>query len=229
MPIAARPRRWRTPVGRAVAVVGLLAVVGFVVRSLPVDAGLARSLDALHVGVLGAVCSAVYTVFEPMPAILLTIVITGIVWVRTRRLHVAAAFAGVVAVTWLPSAALKVVVGRPRPDASVLPHPFVPAQPDASFPSGHVVFLTALLIALLMLVSDRRRRRRAAALGAVVVVAVATALCIDGVHWPADVAASIAWSVAVAPAARWLWVDVVLASVLGRRERSVRQRRGENA
>jgi undecaprenyl-diphosphatase len=225
LPILTRPDRWRTPVERAVVVVGLLAVVGFVVRSVPVDAGLAGSLDALHVGVLGALCSAVYAVFEPLPAIVLTIVVTGVVWASTRRLRVAAAFAGVVAVTWLPSAALKVLVGRPRPDGSVLPHPFVPAQPDASFPSGHVVFVTALLIALLMLVPDRRRRRLAAALGAVAVLAVATALCIDGVHWPADVAASVVWSVAVAPAARLLWVDVVLDTALRRRELSGRHRR----
>ncbi len=194
----------------------LLVVVGFVLRAHPVDAGLARALNSLHVGVLGAVGSAVYTVFEPVPAVLLTVVLTGLVWARTRRLVTAAAFAGVVALTWIPSDLLKVVVGRPRPDGSVLPHPFVPVQPDASFPSGHTVFVVALVLAGLMLVPAGPRRRVLAVLGGVVVLVVATALAVDGVHWPTDVVASVVWALAVAPVARIVWVDLVLTRVVQR-------------
>jgi len=194
----------------------LLVVVGFVLRARPVDAGLARALNSLHVGVLGAFGSAVYTVFEPVPAVLLTIVLTGLVWARTRRLVTAAAFAGVVALTWIPSDLLKVVVGRPRPDGSVLPHPFVPVQPDASFPSGHTVFVVALVLAGLMLVPAGPRRRVLAVLGGVVVLVVATALAVDGVHWPTDVVASVVWALAVAPVARIVWVDLVLTRVVQR-------------
>lgn len=194
----------------------LLVVVGFVLRAHPVDAGLARALNTLHVGVLGAVGSAVYTVFEPVPAVLLTMVLTGLVWARTRRLVTAAAFAGVVALTWIPSDLLKVVVGRPRPDGSVLPHPFVPVQPDASFPSGHTVFVVALVLAGLMLVSAGPRRRVLAVLGGVVVLVVATALAVDGVHWPTDVVASVVWALTVAPVARIVWVDLVLTRVVQR-------------
>lgn len=194
----------------------LLVVVGFVLRAHPVDAGLARALNSLHVGVLGAVGSAVYTVFEPVPAVLLTVVLTGLVWARTRRLVTAAAFAGVVALTWIPSDLLKVVVGRPRPDGSLLPHPFVPVQPDASFPSGHTVFVVALVLAGLMLVPAGPRRRVLAVLGGVVVLVVATALAVDGVHWPTDVVASVVWALAVAPVARIVWVDLVLTRVVQR-------------
>lgn len=226
LPIFTSPARWRVPVERAIVMVVFLAVVGFVVRAFPADASLSATLNVLHIGALGALCTAVYTVFEPVPAILLTVVITGIVLARTRQLQVAAAFAGVVALTWLPSAALKIIVGRPRPHG--LTHPFVPAQVDASFPSGHVVFVTALLLAALMLIADRRRRRLAALLGAVGVVAVATALCIDGVHWPADVVASVLWALAVAPAARLLWVDVVLRRAAARLEQTGRHRSGDS-
>ncbi|RDH95274.1 undecaprenyl-diphosphatase [Curtobacterium sp. AG1037] len=197
-------------------VVVLLVGVGFVLRAHPVDAGLARALNSLHVGVLGAVGSAVYTLFEPVPAVLLTVVLTGLVWARTRRLVTAAAFAGVVALTWIPSDLLKVVVGRPRPDGSLLPHPFVPVQPDASFPSGHTVFVVALVLAGLMLVPAGPRRRVLAVLGGVVVLVVATALAVDGVHWPTDVVASVAWALAVAPVARIVWVDLVLTRVVQR-------------
>ncbi|MFJ4220530.1 phosphatase PAP2 family protein [Curtobacterium luteum] len=222
LPMFTPPARRRVVIERAAVMVVFLAVVGFVVRAFPADAALSAGLNAFHVSVLGALCSAMYGVFEPVPAILLTIVITGIVWVRTRQPQVAAAFAGVVALTWIPSAALKLVVERPRPHG--LTHPFVPAQPDASFPSGHVVFVTALLLAALMLIADRSRRRVAAGVGVVGVLAVATALCIDGVHWPADVIASVLWAVGVAPAARLLWVDVVLRRAAARLEQTGRHR-----
>ena len=212
---------------RAVVTVVFLAIGGSVVRAFPADTALSAALNVLHVGLLGMVCSAVYTVFEPVPAIALTIVLTGMVWARTKRLRVAAAFAGVVALTWIPSAVLKIVVGRPRPDGTVLSHPFVPAQPDASFPSGHVVFVTALLLAALMLIPDHRRRRSAAMLGSLGVGAVATALCIDGVHWPADVVASVLWAVALAPAARLLWVEVILRRALQRSGQTGRHRGGD--
>nr|WP_246276219.1 phosphatase PAP2 family protein [Curtobacterium albidum] len=143
-------------------------------------------------------------------------VLTGLVWARTRRLVTAAAFAGVVALTWIPSDLLKVVVGRPRPDGSVLPHPFVPVQPDASFPSGHTVFVVALVLAGLLLVPAGPRRRVLAVLGGVVVLVVATALAVDGVHWPTDVVASVVWALAVAPVARIVWVDLVLTRVVQR-------------
>lgn len=229
-PILRRPDRWRTPVARAVVAVVVLVVVGLVVRAHPVDAGLATSLNALHTGVFGSLCSAVYAVFEPVPAVLLTVVLTIVVRMRTGRLVVAAAFAGVVAVTWIPSDLLKLVVERPRPDGADLAHPFSPIQTDASFPSGHVAFVTALLLAASMLVADRRARAVLLTVGGLVVASIALALAVDGVHWPADVVASVVWSVAVAPAARLLWVDVVLRSFLRTPEHTGRHRthRGED-
>ncbi|WP_289459066.1 phosphatase PAP2 family protein [Curtobacterium citri] len=217
---------WRRPVERAVVVVVLLVVAGLLLRGHPVDAPSAAALNGAHTGVVGALSSAVYTVFEPVPAILLTMVLTAVVWARTRCLVVAAGFAGVVALTWIPSDVLKVVVGRPRPDGSVLSHPFVPAQPDASFPSGHMVFVVALVLAALMLVRDVRRRRVWAVCGGLVIVAVATALTVDGVHWPTDVVASVVWALAVAPVARIVWVDVVLRRVTQRLEQTGRHRSG---
>lgn len=207
-------------------VVVLLLVAGFVLRADPFDAGLASTLNAAHVGALGVLGSAVYAVFEPVPAVLLTVVLTALVWARTRRLVVAAAFAGVVALTWIPSDLLKVVVGRPRPDAAVLTHPFVPAQPDASFPSGHTVFVAALVLAGLMLVTDARRRRILAVAGGVLVLVVAVALAVDGVHWPTDVVASVVWAFAVAPAARVLWVDLLLLPLVRRSGQTGQHRSG---
>jgi undecaprenyl-diphosphatase len=213
-------------VERAVVVIILLVVMGFILRGHAIDAPVAAVLNAAHVGVIAGLTSAVYAVFEPVPAILFTMVLTAVVWARTRKLVVAAAFAGVVALTWIPSDVLKVVVERPRPDGTVLPHPFVPVQPDASFPSGHMVFLTAVVLALLMLVRDGRRRRVCAVVGGLVIAALATALAVDGGHWPTDVIASVVWALAVAPLARIVWVDVVLRGVTRRLEQTGRHRSG---
>lgn len=37
---------------------------------------------------------------------------------------------------------------------------------------------------------------------------------VDAVHYPSDIAASVAWALAVAPAARLVWVDSVMPRYL---------------
>lgn len=217
-----RSRDPRRELGRAVVVVVVLAVLGFVLRVAPLDRPLSTWLNGAHTGVLGALCTAVYHVFSPAPAIVLTALATVAVWWWTHRLRVAVAFAGTVAVTWIPSDVLKLLVGRPRPDVHLLPHPFLPSPADPSYPSGHTVFVTALVLALLLVVRGTPLRRPVAIVGSIVVVIVAVALAVDAVHYPTDVLASVAWSVGVAPAARWVWVDLVMARVAGRRTRSRR-------
>lgn len=229
--IFARPAAPRRVHERAVVSVVLLALVGLLLRAHPVDRGLASALNAWHVGLLGALGDAVYVLFEPVPAITLTVLITAVVWVVTRRWSVAAAFAGVVALTWIPSDVLKLVVQRSRPEGSWLSHPFSPAQVDPSFPSGHMVFVTAMVLVLLMLLRGSRWWLPVAVAGVAVVGVVAFALCVDAVHWPTDVAASIVWAFAVAPAARIVWVDNVLGLVLRRVGQTGRHRAvdGEDA
>ncbi|PYY35676.1 MULTISPECIES: phosphatase PAP2 family protein [unclassified Curtobacterium] len=191
----------------AVGAVVLITIVGFVLGD--VDLGLARALNALHVGALGAFTTAVYHVISPVPAIGITIVVTGVVWLVRRDVRPAAAFAGTVAITWVPSDLVKEFVQRPRPDTSALPHPFA-TQPDPSYPSGHTVFVVAFVIALAWVLRDTRWHRLAVVLGSVVVIVVVLALTIDAVHFPTDTVASVLWALAVAPAARLVWVDLAM-------------------
>lgn len=218
------PHSPRRPVIRAVVVVALLVLIGFLLRAHPVDEPLARILNAAHTGTVAAVGSAVYAAFEPVPAVLLTVALTALVRIRTRRVATAVAFAGTVALTWIPSDLLKLVVARPRPDGSVLPHPFVPVQPDPSFPSGHAVFVTALLLAVLALVPPGRRRRAIAVVGGLGVLFVVLALAVDGVHWPSDLAASVVWALAVAPVVRTVWTTGVVDPLARRLEQTGRHR-----
>lgn len=191
-----------------VTVFGLLAARTATVTRF--DQSIDVALNQLHTGVVGSIASGVYAIFSPVPAVILTAVLAGLIWAVTRQLRVAMTFAVIVAVTWLPSAVVKALVHRVRPDSSMLSHPFTPFPVDASYPSGHTVFITALAIAVFFLVGGRRARAVAAVVGAIVVAIVAVALLIDGVHFPTDVLASIVWSLAVAPLVLMLWNRFVI-------------------
>jgi len=218
--IIAAPRRAVTPsdvgifrkpahpvvkIGVAGAAFVLLIAAGIALRPGQ-DIGVARALNSLHTGPVGAVSSALYQVFEPVPSIVLTAVIAAVLW-WVRGLRTGAAFAGVVALTWLPTEVVKVVVRRGRPDINVMWHPFLPAQTDPSFPSGHTAFVVALVITLAYVLGDSRWRLLVVVLGTLLAAVVAVSLAIDAVHYPTDIAASVVWSIAVAPAARIVWVD----------------------
>jgi undecaprenyl-diphosphatase len=204
-----------------IAVLGALLVtaVGFALRSHAIDLAWAQALNTLHTGVVGTLSSLVYRGLEPVAAIALTILATGLIWLSTRQLRVAAAFAGMVALTWIPSDLVKIVVARPRPEGAVLSHAFLPAQVDASYPSGHTVFITAFVIALLFVLRGTRWMPVGVVLGVIAVFGVATAVTIDAVHYPTDVMASIVWGVTVAPGARVVWVDWLMPRIPGLRPR----------
>ncbi|MGG7308570.1 phosphatase PAP2 family protein [Curtobacterium sp. AB451] len=194
----------------AVVAVVLITIVGFTLGT--VDLGLSKALNGLHTGALGAFATAVYHVISPGPAIGITVVVVAVIWWRTRDLRPALAFGGTIAITWVPSAVVKEIVHRARPDVAVLPHPF-PVQPDPGYPSGHTVYITAFVIALVWLLRDTRWHRLVLGLGTVAIVVVFFAVSIDAVHYPTDAAASILWALAVAPGVRVVWVDWLMPKI----------------
>lgn len=173
---------------------------------------MARTFNELHTGALGVLSSATYNVFEPVPSVILTVAITVLFWI-VWDLRTGAAFAGVVALTWIPAELLKLVVHRGRPDVTVMPHPFLPVQVDPSYPSGHTAFIVALVVALAFMARGTRWHPVVVGVGIVPIVLIAATLAIDAVHYPTDIAASIVWSLAVAPAARIVWVDWVMPRI----------------
>ena len=197
--------------GVAAATFALLVVTGIALRPGQ-DLGLARALNGLHTGAVGVVTSATYNVFEPVPSVVLTVALAAEIWI-VRDLRTGAAFAGVVALTWIPSEMIKLIVHRGRPDVHVMPYPFLPVQTDPSFPSGHTAFIVALVVALAFVVQGTRWHPIVVVVGTLLIVLVVLALAVDAVHYPTDIAASVAWSLAVAPAARLVWVDWVMPRV----------------
>jgi undecaprenyl-diphosphatase len=211
-----RPSRHPVPVV-IIAVLGalLVTVVGFLLRSHSIDLRLAEALNTLHTGVVGQITSMVYRGLEPISAIAITVLTTAVIWLSTRQLRVAAAFAGVVAITWIPSDVVKILVARPRPDAALMTNPFSPVQPDASFPSGHTVFITVFVIALVFVLRGTRWMPVGVVFGTVLVLGVAFSVTVDAVHYPTDALASILWSVTVAPGVRVVWVDWLMPRIPG--------------
>lgn len=199
-------------------VVGLATIVflisaGLALRAAPIDADLSRTMNGWHVDGAGQVTALVYDLFSPVPAIVITVIVTGIVWAVSGRLALAVAFAGTIALVWIPSDIVKIAVGRPRPDATLLPHPVAQMPVDPSYPSGHVVFVTALVLTLALMSKGTRWRPWAVGLGSVAVVVIALSVAVLGVHYPTDALASVLWVLGVFPAARIVWVRMLMPLV----------------
>lgn len=206
----------RLPALTAVAVLGVVfvAALGLGVTRFGLlsgfDRGASQALNTLRSGGLGALTSGLYAVLSPIPAVIITAVIAIVILVITRRFRVALSFAVIVAVTWLPSAVMKFLIHRPRPDATALSHPFAHQPVDASFPSGHMVFVVAVVVAFVFLAPRGPWRAFALVAGTIFAVLVAFALMIDGVHYPTDVLASVLWSATVGPLVCALCARVIL-------------------
>lgn len=198
-----------------IAIIGIVAVVlvGLLIRHSHFDLAVVQSLNDYHHGKIGAFTNAIYKFFGPLYAIAGTVVLTAIIIVLTRSIRVGSTFAATVAATWVSLAAVKFIVHRLRPDISLLSFPFNPAQVDASYPSGHAAFITALVVTIFLGTAIGYRRWWVAIIGGLTIVIVGTSLLIDGVHFPSDVLGSIVWGIAVAPLARLVWVSVVLRGI----------------
>ena len=178
-----------------------------------VDLSADGALSRINVIPVTDIARAIYTLFSPAGAIALTVVVTVVIWAVSRNWRSALTFAVVVAVSWLSSDIVKMLVNRPRPSAAALAHPYLPTPPDPSFPSGHVVFAASIAIALVFLSRNTARVALVGALGVVGTVLVAVAVVYLGVHYPTDVIASIIWALGACTLVLALWNRFVIPRV----------------
>jgi undecaprenyl-diphosphatase len=135
-----------------------------------------------------ALASFIAWLFSPTIAALLTLAAAIAVAVLTRSPTRGVVFAVTVAVCWGASETMKFAVQRPRPQ---LAHAVVATPTSFSFPSGHVAFTCALVLAVLFTLRDSRRLWVLTAIGAGLVLVVAWSRMYLGVHFPTDVTASV--------------------------------------
>ncbi|HEY2644238.1 MAG TPA: phosphatase PAP2 family protein [Galbitalea sp.] len=174
------------------------------------DLSVNQWLSDHHVSFLTTIAHGIYTAFSPVEAIAITAVLTVIIFLVGRNWRAAGTFALTIAITWLPSDVLKILVDRPRPLASALADPFLPTPPDPSYPSGHMVFAASLAFTFIFMARGTRAMPWAILGGIVGIVVVAFALMYLGVHYPTDVAASILWSAGTVPAFLAIWDNYVV-------------------
>lgn len=201
----------------AAATMLVVTLVGLVLQAAGrVEMPVSAAFNAHHTGVVGALGDAFYHAFGPAPAIVGTTAVTAVILLATRDVLRASTFAFTVAATWLSVAACKLLVHRHRPVAGLLPHPFHPAQVDASYPSGHAAFVSAIAVTAALMSRTVLMRTATAVLGAGAMLTAGTLLAIDGVHYPTDVLASMVWVVGVAPLVHLVWTRVIAPRLLSR-------------
>jgi membrane-associated phospholipid phosphatase len=106
---------------------------------------------------------------------------------------------------WLTTLVVKTVVAQPRPSTDGLTHLLHISPATLSYPSGHVVFATALVTALAMVCRGPRARAIVVIVGALFVLAVGWSRLYVGVHYGTDVVGGILNGVAGALLFAGLW------------------------
>jgi undecaprenyl-diphosphatase len=181
---------WRFQIAVLLAALafGALAVLARTIWYFPLDLELTRAIQGMQTpwldGLLGAVT---WVGFPPQSNFIFGAIILGlfVVGLRLEALFTLFAAAGSIGLWYL----ITPLVGRPRPSPELVE---VAIQiPAGSFPSGHVVNLTAIfgfLIYLAMLqVSAVWLRRALIVLLAVPILTIGFARIEAGAHWPSDV------------------------------------------
>jgi membrane-associated phospholipid phosphatase len=171
--------------------------------------GAVHWLNSNHAPLLDGAALTLAWLFSPPIAVVISLGIATLIVVTTRNPARAATFLGVIAVGWGGSEVVKLLVQRDRPDIALLSHPLL-VDHTFGYPSGHTCFATALSVSLIVLARDHRRVRVFAAVAALAVVIVALSRVYLGVHYPTDVAASVAYAIASSTIALVVWLRYML-------------------
>jgi len=157
---------------------------------LALDESIAQHRDAA----LTAVAMAINVAFGTTVAPLLLLVTCGILWFRNR--FAAVVIGGLTVIGWLSVELGKVVVHRTRPPGALV-HALVSETAPDSYPSGHTAFAAAALFGVVTaLVLSGRRTMFAWLIGVPLVAGVALSRLYLGVHYIADVIASVVFAAA---------------------------------
>ncbi|MGC4935334.1 phosphatase PAP2 family protein [Gordonia sp. DT30] len=173
------------------------------------DRSVMDTVTGLRRPTLTSVIKDVTVIFSPLAVAIWTALLAALLLWRDRSLVRALPVLVTVAAAGVVGEIVKLAVSRPRPPAI---DQLGAAETTYSYPSGHVIGTTALVVVAVSVCAASVGARVAAGClaAATVVVCAATRLYL-GAHWVTDVLAAICVGVGVA-----LVVPVVLAAVIGR-------------
>lgn len=208
-------RRYLTVLIVCVAVVVAVIVVARVLAispswaqtELPFDQFLSRH----HISVLDTVALSIRWLLSPVPGLVIVLLVSIAVLIKTRDWIVSVTFALAVGGGWLSSEIVKIIVHRARPDFHLLAHPLSTEANFASFPSGHTCLATALAVGFVLLLRGRPGQKWAVVIGTAGVLIVAWSRLYIGEHYPTDVLGSIIYTTAIMIAFLAVWTQWVAA------------------
>lgn len=151
-------------------------------------------------------------------AVILVIVFIILLFVTGWRLALGAVV--VTGLGWLTTLVVKTVVAEPRPTTAGLTHLLHVNPATLSYPSGHVVFATALVTALVMVCRGTLSRTIVLVIGALFVLLVMWSRLYVGVHYGSDVVGGVLNGVAGVLLFAGLW-NLVASRVFAGRGRRV--------
>ncbi|MGO4588472.1 phosphatase PAP2 family protein [Paenarthrobacter sp. 2TAF44] len=200
------PKHWLTVGLILVAVViavglAVQSVPGFTSAELAVDQNFSRN----HNPVLTGLALALNLLFEPVVGALVVLATSLYLLLIRRSPQKAVLFALTVGSGWLSCQLFKVVIGRIRPDPTLLLDPLAPEPISNSFPSGHTCLAVALAIAAYFLARGSRAEKPVLWTGMILAVIVAWSRVYIGAHYPLDVMASFPATIGVVVLMAGLW------------------------
>jgi undecaprenyl-diphosphatase len=150
-------------------------------------------------------------------AVILVIVFIVLLFVTGWRLALGAVI--VTGLGWLTTLVVKTVVAEPRPTTAGLTHLLHVNPATLSYPSGHVVFATALVTALVMVCRRALSRTIVLVIGVLFVLLVMWSRLYVGVHYGSDVVGGVLNGVAGVLLFAGLWNLVASRLFAGRGRR----------
>lgn len=197
------PRHW---IVWTVVLFALTFVLGFAAKAAP----------ALRLASLDDALNRAYSPFADRVALVLDeldrplvvagiLVVVFVVLLLVRGWRLALGACAVTGLGWITTLVVKAVVAQPRPTTGGLAHTVHVSPATLSYPSGHVVFATALVTALALVCRGPVSRAIVLLLGAVFVAVVAWSRLYLGVHFPTDIVGAVLNGVAGVLLVAGLW------------------------